>query len=153
MKNNKNSTSTPVNVPLINVKYCSFPYITLQKSTAEGEAEAEGSQDIMEVLEKIVREGNPEAIGAIPTEKKPEENKTEMALEKEQKKVYKSGQPVRGILKKSREQIQKEKEEAKALEEEKQKEREKEKKGISLDSDIVMKLMNGELTHEEQGIL
>ena len=72
--------------------------------------------------------------------------------QKEQKKVAKPAQPVRGILKKSKEQIAKEKEEAARLEEERRREREKEKKGLSLDSETVMKLMNGELSQEEQGI-
>jgi len=136
VKNSKKSTSTPLNVPLFN-------------SAAEGEPEE--SEDILNALESLVREGNTETtLGTTTTmnEKKSEANKNEMSIEKEQKKVYKSAQPVKGILKKSREQIQKEKEEARLLEEEKQ--REKEKKGISLDSDIVMKLMNGEMTLEEQ---
>lgn len=54
-------------------------------------------------------------------------------------------------MKKSKEQIAKEKEEAAHLEEERRREREEKKKGLSLDSDLVMKLMNGEVSQEEQG--
>ncbi len=60
--------------------------------------------------------------------------------------------PRKGILKKSRDQLLQEKEEARKLEEEKQKQKDKQKKGMSLDSDLVMKLVNGEMTQEEQGI-
>lgn len=64
---------------------------------------------------------------------------------KELKPVSKKIEPIRGILKKSREQ--KEKEEKERLEAE---QREKEKRA-GLDSEAVLKLLNGDATQEEQG--
>ena len=70
---------------------------------------------------------------------------------KEVKVAPKRSQPVKGILKKSKEQLQKEREEEALLEEERR--RDKEKKAAGLDSERVMKLLSGEATQEEQGNL
>ena len=63
----------------------------------------------------------------------------------------KRSHPVKGILKKSKEQLQKEREEEALLDEERR--RDKEKKAAGLDSERVMKLLSGEATQEEQGNL
>ena len=91
-------------------------------------------------------------VGATTTGEK-KDTKMEIIGEK-QPEIKKPAQatPRKANLKKSRDQKLKEKEEARKLEEEKLKQKEKQKKGMSLDSDLVMKLVNGEMTQEEQGI-